>query len=86
MTQMLYVGNMPPETTQEQISTLFSEVGVVTKVNLIIDRQTGSFKGFGFVEMATEESGKEAISRFNGYKIAEYVLKVNKARPREDRS
>jgi cold-inducible RNA-binding protein len=86
MSKKLYVGNMPYETTQEQIRTLFSEVGEVTEVNLITDRETGRLKGFGFVEMATEEGGREAIKRFNGYAMAERTLTVNEARPREDRS
>jgi RNA recognition motif-containing protein len=86
MNKKLYVGNMPYETTQDQIRTLFAEAGEVTEVNLITDRETGRLKGFGFVEMATEDGGREAIKRFNGHAMGERTLTVNEARPREDRS
>jgi cold-inducible RNA-binding protein len=86
MTKKLYVGNLPYETTQDQIRTLFAEAGEVTDVSLITDRETGRLKGFGFVEMATDEAGQEAIKRFNGYTLGERALTVNEARPREERS
>jgi RNA recognition motif-containing protein len=86
MNKKLYVGNMPYDTTQDQIRTLFAEAGEVTEVTLITDRETGRAKGFGFVEMATEEGGREAIKRFNGHAIGERTLTVNEARPREERS
>ncbi len=86
MNKKLYVGNMPYETTQEQIRDLFGQAGEVTEVRLIIDRETGRLKGFGFVEMATVEGSGEAIKRFNGYTMGERALTVNEARPREDRS
>jgi cold-inducible RNA-binding protein len=82
----LYVGNMPYETTQEQIRDLFGQAGEVTEVTLITDRETGRLKGFGFVEMATVEGSGEAIKRFNGYAMGERALTVNEARPREERS
>ena len=86
MTKKLYVGNMSYETTQEQIRELFSQAGEVTEVSLITDRETGRPKGFGFVEMATEEGSQEAIERFNGYTLGNRNLTVNEARPREERS
>ena len=86
MTKKLYVGNMSYETTQEQIRELFSQAGEVTEVSLITDRETGRPKGFGFVEMATEEGSQEAIKRFNGYTLGNRNLTVNEARPREERS
>ncbi len=86
MNKKLYVGNLPYETNQEQIRELFAQAGEVTEVSLITDRETGRPKGFGFVEMATEEGGREAIKRFNGYAIGERALTVNEARPREERS
>jgi cold-inducible RNA-binding protein len=86
MNKKLYVGNMPYETTQEQIRDLFGQAGEVTDVRLITDRETGRLKGFGFVEMATVEGSKEAIKRFNGYSMGERALTVNEARPREERS
>ena len=86
MTKKLYVGNMDYSTTQEQIRELFSQAGEVTDVSLITDRETGRPKGFGFVEMATEEGSQEAIKRFNGYSLGNRNLTVNEARPREERS
>ena len=86
MNKKLYVGNLPYDTTQEQIRELFAQAGEVTEVTLITDRETGRLKGFGFVEMATLEGSGEAIKRFNGYSLGERALTVNEARPREDRS
>ena len=86
MTKKLYVGNMSYDTTQEQIRELFSQAGEVSDVALITDRETGRPKGFGFVEMATEEGSQEAIKRFNGYTLGNRNLTVNEARPREERS
>ena len=86
MTKKLYVGNMSYDTTQEQIRELFAQAGEVTEVSLITDRETGRPKGFGFVEMATDEGAQEAIKRFNGYTLGNRNLTVNEARPREERS
>jgi RNA recognition motif-containing protein len=85
-TKKLYVGNMSYDMTQEQIRTLFSQAGEVGEIALITDRDTGRPKGFGFVEMATEEGAKEAIKRFNGHTVDNRTLTVNEARPREERS
>ncbi len=86
MTKKLYVGNMSYDTTQDQIRELFSQAGDVTDVSLITDRETGRPKGFGFVEMATDEGAQEAIKRFNSYTLGNRNLTVNEARPREERS
>jgi RNA recognition motif-containing protein len=86
MTKKLYVGNMSYDTTQDQIRELFSQAGEVTDVSLITDRETSRPKGFGFVEMATDEGAQEAIKRFNGYTLGNRNLTVNEARPREERS
>src|SRR5256885_8300031 len=86
MTHKLYVGNMSYGTTEAQVRELFAQVGEVTSVALITDRETGRLKGFGFVEMNTAEQAQEAIKRFNGYTLDERTLTVNEARPREDRS
>ena len=86
MTKKLYVGNMSYETTDQQIRELFSQAGDVAEISLITDRDTGRPKGFGFVEMATDDGAKEAIKRFNGYSLNERTLTVNEARPREERS
>jgi RNA recognition motif-containing protein len=82
----LYVGNLSYDTTQEQLRTLFAQAGEVTEVTLITDRDTGRPKGFGFVEMATEEGAQAAIQRFNGQVVDNRSLTVNEARPREERS
>ena len=86
MGKKLYVGNLSFNTTQAQVRELFSQAGEVTEVNLITDRYTGTPKGFGFVEMATEEAAQEAIQRFNGYSLDNRALTVNEARPRESGS
>src|SRR5260221_12874709 len=64
---------------------MFSEAGEVTEVSVITDREPGRPKGFGFVEMATDEGGQEAIKRFKGYSLGNRNLTVNEARPREER-
>jgi RNA recognition motif-containing protein len=86
MTKKLYVGNLSYSVTEEQVRELFSQAGEVDSVALITDRETGRAKGFGFVEMNTEEGSKEAIRRFNGYTLDNRNLTVNEARPREERS
>ncbi len=86
MAKKLYVGNLSYDTTQEQIKALFSQVGEVSEVSLITDRETGRPKGFGFVEMATEQGAQDAIKRFNGTTVDNRALTVNEARPREERS
>ena len=86
MNKKLYVGNLPYNTTEAQVRQLFEQAGEITEVALITDRETGRPKGFGFVEMATEEAAQEAIKRFNGYALDNRNLTVNEARPREERS
>ena len=86
MAKKLYVGNLAYATTQESVRELFSQAGDVADVALITDRETGRPKGFGFVEMATEEGAQEAIRRFNGFTLDNRALTVNEARPREERS
>jgi cold-inducible RNA-binding protein len=86
MAKKLYVGNLSYDTTQEQVRELFAQVGDIVEISLITDRYTGNPKGFGFVEMATEEAAQEAIRRFNGFQLDNRALTVNEARPREERS
>ena len=86
MAKKLYVGNLSYNTTQEQLHTLFSKMGDISEVVVITDRDTGRSKGFGFVEMATEEAAKEAIKRLNGSQLDDRTLTVSEARPREERS
>lgn len=86
MTLKLYVGNLSDDTTEAQVREMFAQVGEVTSVALITDRDTGRGRGFGFVEMSSTEHGQEAIKRFNGYALNNNMLLVNEARPREERS
>ncbi|MEZ4668746.1 MAG: RNA-binding protein [Anaerolineae bacterium] len=86
MAKKLYVGNLAYSTSESTVRELFSQAGEVSEVALITDRNTGRPKGFGFVEMATEEAAQEAIKRFNGYTLDNRPLTVNEARPREERS
>jgi RNA recognition motif-containing protein len=84
MTTKLYVGNLSYDTTEEELQELFSQAGNVTSVALPTDRETGRPRGFGFVEMSTEEEARQAISMFNGQTVRERQIKVDASRPRED--
>jgi cold-inducible RNA-binding protein len=86
MAKRLYVGNLAYATTEQKLRELFSQAGPVANVALITDRETGRSKGFGFVEMDTEEAAQEAIKRYNGFTLDNRQLVVNEARPREERS
>lgn len=86
MAKKLYVGNLPYSVNEDQLRTLFTQVGEITSVTMITDRYTGESKGFGFVEMSTEDEAQEAIKRFNGYTLDNRNLTVSEARPREERS
>jgi RNA recognition motif-containing protein len=85
MSMKLYVGNLAFETTSNDLQTMFAEVGTVESVSLIEDRETGRSRGFGFVEMQTKEEGAAAVAQFNGKEVAGRQLKVNEAKPRENR-
>jgi cold-inducible RNA-binding protein len=86
MESKLYVGNLSYQTTEDELRDLFSQAGDVTDVVIIKDRDTGNSKGFGFVTMDSQESANQAIQQFNGYSLGNRELKVNAARPREERS
>jgi cold-inducible RNA-binding protein len=81
----LYVGNMPYNTTEEQLQTLFSEAGTVVKVDIIKDRETHAPKGFAFVTMGSQAEAEKAISMLNAKDVNGRPLTVNMARPREER-
>jgi RNA recognition motif-containing protein len=81
----LYVGNLPYSATESSLNELFSQFGAVDSVKLITDRDTGRSKGFGFVEMATDEEAQKAISELNGREMQGRRLNVNEARPQERR-
>jgi RNA recognition motif-containing protein len=82
----LYVGNLSYETSEDGLRELFSQVGNVASVTLIKDRDTGRSKGFGFVEMSTQNEAEAAIKQFNGFSYENRALKVDKARPPEENS
>ncbi len=81
----IYVGNLSFEATEEELRGLFAEHGEVIKVNIITDRDTGRPRGFGFVEMADENSGRTAIEQVNGREVGGRTLTVNEAKAREAR-
>ncbi|MBD1861454.1 MULTISPECIES: RNA-binding protein [Trichocoleus] len=82
----IYIGNLSYEVTQEDVSDIFSEYGTVKRVQLPVDRETGRMRGFGFVEMSTEAEETAAIEALDGAEWMGRDLKVNKAKPREERS
>src|ERR1041385_3427682 len=86
MSKKLYVGNLSYQTTSQDLQQLFGKAGTVESANLIEDRDTGQSKGFAFVEMSTDEEATAAIEQFNGKEVGGRTLKVNEARPRENRS
>jgi len=82
----LYVGNLPFNTTNQDLNEIFGEIGSVESANVIEDRETGRSRGFGFVEMANKEDGERAISELNGKEVNGRELKVNEAKPQERRN
>ena len=85
MQKRLYIGNINFKVTEADLEDLFSQAGQVVSTRLITDRLTGKPRGFGFVEMATEEEAEKAIEMFNGNNFMERELVVNEARARENR-
>ena len=85
MAKNLYVGNLPYTISENQLRTMFEQAGDVSKVEVIVDRESNRSKGFAFVEMSSQEDANEAIKRFNGYQLDGRSLTVNEARPREER-
>jgi RNA recognition motif-containing protein len=85
MEAKLYVGNLPYNTVDADLQALFSQAGTVKSAQVIKDRQSGRSKGFGFVEMSSEEEAQSAITMFHGKDYSGRPLTVNIARPREDR-
>jgi RNA recognition motif-containing protein len=81
MAKKLYVGNLPYSATDNQLSELFAGAGQVDSAQVIIDRISGRSKGFGFVEMSTDEEAAKAIEMFNGYEMDGRKIVVNEARP-----
>jgi RNA recognition motif-containing protein len=85
MDTKLYVGNLSYDTTEDGLRTKFAEAGTVVAVDLIKDRDTGRTKGFAFVTMTTQEEAENAIKILNGKTLDNREIKVNIARPREER-
>lgn len=85
MAKKLYVGGLAYQTSQQSLQDLFAQAGNVASVAIITDRMTGQSKGFGFVEMATEEEAQNAINMFNGKELDGRTITVNEARPQEPR-
>ncbi|MDM8008640.1 MAG: RNA-binding protein [Phycisphaerae bacterium] len=85
MGKKLYVGNLSYSTTSDELAELFAPHGTVQSAEVIMDRASGRSKGFGFVEMGTNEEAQAAISALDGQDVGGRPLKVNEAKPREDR-
>ena len=83
MSRKLYVGNLSYNTTEAELEELFSQSGSVESVRVMRDMATGRARGFGFVEMATEEEAQAAITATNGHEFGGRALTVNEARPQE---
>jgi len=81
MNKKLYVGGLSYETSEEELKEYFAQAGAVDSANIIIDRISGRSKGFGFVEMSSEEEAKKAIEMFNGKDFGGRNLTVDEARP-----
>src|SRR5215213_10264888 len=85
MSTKLYVGNLAFQTTSQELQQLFAQAGTVQSASVVEDRDTGRSRGFAFVEMSTEEEANSAIDQFNGKEVGGRALKVNEAKPRENR-
>lgn len=85
MSNKLYVGNLSFRVTSEDLHEYFAAAGAVESANVVFDRETGRSRGFGFVEMASEDDANNAIAQFNGQEYDGRNMVVNEARPREDR-
>lgn len=86
MGRKLYVGNLPYSTTEQDLHDTFSQSGTVDSANVIIDRDSGRSKGFGFVEMSSDSEAQKAIQELNGSTVDGRQIKVNEAKPRQPRS
>ena len=86
MTNKLFVGSLNYSTTDSQLEEHFAAIGKVLSAKVIVDRYTGQGKGFGFVEMETEEIAKEAMNKLNGSQLYGRTIAVKEAKPQEDRN
>ena len=85
MAKRLYIGGIPYQTTENELRDAFAQAGSVVSSSIIMDKMTGRSKGFGFVEMGTDEEAAAAIETWNGKDFQGRTLTVNEARPMEDR-
>ena len=85
MSTKLYVGNLAFQTTSQDLQEMFAQAGTVESASVVEDRDTGRSRGFAFVEMSTSEEATAAIDQFNGKEVGGRALKVNEAKPRENR-
>ncbi|NTU67150.1 MAG: RNA-binding protein [Candidatus Moranbacteria bacterium] len=85
MAKKLYVGGLSYNTSEDTLKSTFQEAGSVESAAIIIDKMTGRSKGFGFVEMSSDEEAQKAIEMFNGKELEGRSLTVNEARPMEER-
>ena len=86
MATKLYIGGLPYSTTQDELQTAFGQAGTVTSASIIMDKMTGRSRGFGFVEMASDEDAQKAIEMWNGKDFGGRKLTVNEAKPLEPRA
>lgn len=86
MNKKLFIGSLPYSTTEEALQEAFSQAGSVVSVAIITDKMTGRSKGFGFVEMGTEEEAQKAIEMWNGKEFGGRTITVNEARPMTERA
>lgn len=82
----IYVSNLSPQTSNEDLKGLFGKFGEVSSANVIMDKYTGSSRGFAFVEMSAEDAGSKAIQELNNTQLNGKFISVSVARPRESRS
>jgi RNA recognition motif-containing protein len=85
MSSKLYVGNLSFSATEQDLEEAFGEFGSVQSINIIEDRDTGRSRGFGFVEMSSQEEAQKCIAELDGQELDGRNLKVNEAKPRENR-
>ena len=86
MGNKLYVGNLPYDTNEDDLTALFAQAGTVSTVNVMRDRETGRARGFAFVEMASDQDAQNAISQLHEHSFGGRTLTVNEARPQQPRS
>lgn len=84
MAARLFIGNLPYQMGSSDLGQLFAQAGSVVSADVVTDRMTGRSRGFGFVEMSTDEETQKAIEMLNGYDVEGRKLVVNQARPREE--